>query len=83
MKNLRRIAVLGLFLALFLPAMSFAGRGYSRPIKVSACYIYSPCYSCQGYYIGRWYLGYLIGWDSCDIQIENHMVVRVFRYLPL
>lgn len=46
-------------------------------------YFYKPEFSCQGYYKGRWYLGYHVGWKSCDLLVEYGVTVRVFRYFPV
>lgn len=46
-------------------------------------YVYSPRFSCRGYYYGRWYLGYHVGWDSCDLLVEYGVTVRVYRYFPV
>lgn len=83
MQNFKKLGIL----ALFVSPLAFATFPYPGlhpvPLKLNPAYAYTPQYSCEGHYYGRWYLGYRVGEDSCDIQIEQKIVVRVYRYFPL
>ncbi len=81
MKKFKKIGVLGVFLALFIPGIAPAWFGHEHQ-PPSLRYLYSPYQSCHGLYYGRWYSGYRVGFDSCDILVQTGVIVRVYRYFP-